>query len=51
MRALAILLGAAMLDETLSFTLFGGFVLVVAGIVLSNLDALRRPRGNSGPAS
>ena len=47
----AILLGAAMLDETLSFTLFGGFVLVVAGIVLSNLDALRRPRGNSGPAS
>lgn len=40
----AILLGALMLGEELSYTLFGGFVLVVAGILMSNFEALRQWR-------
>ncbi|MGE0256541.1 MAG: DMT family transporter [Alphaproteobacteria bacterium] len=46
----AILLGALMLGEELSYTLLGGFVLVVAGIVMSNYEALRPRRPPARPA-
>ena len=39
-----LLLGWAVLNETIGLTAFGGLVLIVAGIALVNRAALRRPR-------
>lgn len=46
----AMLLGAALLAEPLTQRLFGGIALVVAGIVLTNLETGRRRKAATAPA-